>query len=93
MSLKHEPASEPLHIYVKKLFLNQCESGGEHASECESAWAKETARENERGGLWIRTLDGPASGDDFRHYASRETTLGVEAIHIGGASRRVIRAQ
>ena len=20
--------------------------------------------------LWVRTLDGPASGDDFRHYAS-----------------------
>ena len=20
--------------------------------------------------IWVRTLDGPASGDDFRHYAS-----------------------
>ena len=34
------------------------------------------------GHLWVRTLDGPASGDDFRHCASRETTLGVDTIGL-----------
>jgi hypothetical protein len=28
---------------------------------------------------WVRALEGPALGDDFRHYASLEMTVGVKA--------------
>ena len=41
--------------------------------------------------LCVRTLDGPASGVDFRYYASLETTLGVEKIASGLLIKRKFR--
>ena len=40
--------------------------------------------------VWVRTLDGPASGDDLRHYASSEMRRSRPGFRIGGVGSTML---